>query len=199
MRNEKTGKLEYITKKEREENPDWFNKVCAYYSARYMEGFTETKSLNKLEKLVQIQDPGYARLNYVSAAYIFYNKMNVLSKIKHPTLYENVQHFIKNRFDGDEWDVYRKVQVVIERRSKAKEIDSEQKRELKDYINDYLESTNQPLISLTSRADCDYSSLHKFLSGDLNQVSLRKLDDVMKLIMEGDNEKRANTKNRKSK
>lgn len=192
MRNKETGKIEYITREERESRPDWFNKVCAYHSARYMEGFTETKSLNKLEKLVQIQDPGYARLNYVSAAYIYYNKMHVLSKLKHPNLYENVQHFIKNRFDGDEWDVYRKVQVVIERRCKGKELDEEQKVELKEYISNYLNDSNSSIRELTKISKCDYSSLHRFLNGDLRQISIKKLDEVIEVIAEVKNEKRIN-------
>lgn len=144
-----------------------------YYAEVYMMRFTKTKSLSKLEKLLNENKNGVFK--YVVSAYLFFKDLEV-NKFMHPTLYSEKQNFSKstnNLNDGVKnkyVDAYNAVLDMYNQKQRNKDF----KRKVQEEINTLLREKNLSLNFLAKKTTTHYSNLYNFLNNDLNKLSREK-------------------------
>ncbi len=157
------------------DNPD---NVNAYWSSKYLEDFTKTKSLKKLEEVASRGEE--TRLIIVSSAYVFYNKFNLLSKEKYPNLYDVVQLFKKYKDEIYDHNDYSKLNNTIYLKSKKRDFDNENKGRLLDYVKEQLLELDVPLKKVTDKTNIEYSNAYRALYKDkLSDISIEKITNII--------------------
>ncbi len=152
-----------------------------YYSARYLEYFTKTKSLAKLEE--EIKKEGNGRLITIAAAYVYYNKKDKVDPMKHPELYQYVQEFEREKDIEDHFNLNHKINHTIYVKSQYKNQIREAKEKIRTRVLDFLEETNTPLLQITKYCGLEYSHVYEFLyysnPNKLNVDDARKMREYI--------------------
>ncbi len=159
------------------------NKNYSYYSEKYLNSFTQTRSLSKIEEM--IKDDKDLRLAYVASGYVYYNKADKIKPDKQPTLYAHLLKFEKEKDSDFKKNEYRKVMDTINYYSNSKEEEIRRKKEFKEYIQSQIEDKNINLNQLSKMSGIKYSNLYNFLvKEDFNQLSKEKLRIIRDSINE---------------
>lgn len=158
------------------------NNKKAYWSGIYLSEFTSTKSLNKLETIVA--EGKQPRIGIVASSYIYYNKLDKLSPVKHPNLYRLVQFFIEDKDLNNPLNDYSKLEMYIEEKlCNRKVIDNKRKETLSKYINDELKRLGVSIHLLSKKANVSYSNLYNALKKEeFKNISIDRLKEVREVI-----------------
>lgn len=149
------------------------NKNLGYYSSKYLETFSKTKSLNKLEK--EAKENNDYRLKYPLSAYLYHSKLEHVSKFKHKTLYVFMNEYSSALKEKDKNNKYFKTYFSLCSMANEKENDKNFKRDVSKKVKDFLNSENLSLLFFVKDLDLKYSNAYNFLfNDDLSSLSRKK-------------------------
>lgn len=144
----------------------------AYYSRKYLSEFTNTTSLNKLNKMSLEEND---RFNVVLSAYLFYNK-NKLNKYVYKELHKQLVNFEKSLKKKEKTDKFYKVQMSLERMLNNSNVNRDFKLNTSKEVKRLLKEKNLSLNFLVSETDVKYSNAYNFFNNNnLNKLSREKL------------------------
>ncbi len=153
----------------------------SYFSKRYLNEFSNTTSLKKLNDVLSNSENG-TRLQYVLAGYLFYNK-NESNLIKYPQLKRIYKDFVDAINNDDKLNPYYKVNNSIKLMSDKKKKTNKFKADISIEIQKIIKRKKLSINFIAKEMNMNHSTLHRFvINKRYTEISQNKSYEILQYL-----------------
>ncbi len=161
------------------------NKQKIYYSTKYMKSFTNTVSLNKLEKLVSKTNNEEASI-FAVASYVYYVKPDI-NKFKYKHLHKLMSDYSKQKNTKEKLNKYKQVENWLNFQIDSKELDIKIKKDNFKKINEVIKKEKITINYLSNISGVKQSNLYNYLKKEMyNSISIDNINKIWDSIKNND-------------